>query len=270
LASNWPGEQIVSNCNRISNQTPVRKIESVTSAFQTVIFFALFTMAAAVVGAAIAVVYPPTPVVRSYIQHLAAGVVFSVVAVELLPDITGDMGAFFRVAIGFLLGVTAMLTLKSVSEKWEGAGGELRLGLLAGIGIDVFLDGFLIGIGFAMGVAQGVLLTIALTLELLSLGLAVAVELVEAGRGRLGTIGVTSLLFLLIVVGAGTGALLIQDISTPVLEGILSFGLAALLYLVTEELLAEAHEQPETPGATAMFFLGFLAFLLLGMAGSTG
>ena len=44
-------------------------------------------------------------------------------------------------------------------------------------------------------------------------------------------------------------------------------GLAALLYLVTEELLVEAHEVPEveTPLVTAMFFVGFLLFLLLGM-----
>lgn len=40
--------------------------------------------------------------------------------------------------------------------------------------------------------------------------------------------------------------------------------LIALLYLVTEELLVEAHEGgKETPFATAMFFAGFLLLLLL-------
>ena len=38
----------------------------------------------------------------------------------------------------------------------------------------------------------------------------------------------------------------------------------ALLYLVTEELLVEAHEGgKETPFAAAMFFAGFLLLLLL-------
>ena len=37
----------------------------------------------------------------------------------------------------------------------------------------------------------------------------------------------------------------------------------ALLYLVTEELLIEAHETPDRPWVTAMFFVGFLALLLL-------
>ena len=38
----------------------------------------------------------------------------------------------------------------------------------------------------------------------------------------------------------------------------LSFGCAVLPYLVTEKLLVEAHEVPETPLVTAMFFAGSL------------
>jgi zinc transporter, ZIP family len=45
--------------------------------------------------------------------------------------------------------------------------------------------------------------------------------------------------------------------------GFLSFGLMALLYLVTEELLVEAHEKPDTPLISSMFFVGFLALLTL-------
>mgnify|MGYP000439235608 CR=1 FL=1 len=41
------------------------------------------------------------------------------------------------------------------------------------------------------------------------------------------------------------------------------FGTAALLYLVTEELLVEAHEKPDTPLISSMFFVGFLALLTL-------
>ena len=48
-----------------------------------------------------------------------------------------------------------------------------------------------------------------------------------------------------------------------VIIGFLAFGLIALLYLVTEELLFEAHEQPDSPLITAMFFVGFLALLMI-------
>ena len=49
----------------------------------------------------------------------------------------------------------------------------------------------------------------------------------------------------------------------PYLDAFFAFSLVALLYLVTEELLVEAHEQPETPLITAAFFVGFLALLVL-------
>lgn len=47
------------------------------------------------------------------------------------------------------------------------------------------------------------------------------------------------------------------------LAAVLAFGAAALLYLVTEELLVEAHEATETSVLTAMFFVGFLVIFIL-------
>jgi ZIP family zinc transporter len=69
----------------------------------------------------------------------------------------------------------------------------------------------------------------------------------------------------LVIIGAVVGIVVLQGASNEVLELVLSFGLAALLFLVTEELLVEAHEEPETPIATAIFFTGFLVFVILGM-----
>ena len=51
--------------------------------------------------------------------------------------------------------------------------------------------------------------------------------------------------------------------SAPIIAGFLTFGLIALLYLVTEELLVEAHEHPDSPLITAMFFVGFLGLLMI-------
>lgn len=45
--------------------------------------------------------------------------------------------------------------------------------------------------------------------------------------------------------------------------GFFSFDLIALLYLVTEELLVETHETPDSRWITSMFFAGFLALLIL-------
>ena len=66
-------------------------------------------------------------------------------------------------------------------------------------------------------------------------------------------------------VGAGLGAYFLTRVSDLVLDAVMSFGVAALLYLVTEELLTEAHEVDETPLLTAMFFVGFIGLLMIEM-----
>lgn len=73
-------------------------------------------------------------------------------------------------------------------------------------------------------------------------------------------------LALLVVVGGFIGGVFLPGLASNLMELVLAFGVAALLFLVTEELLNEAHEQAETPLLTSMFFVGFLVFMVLGMA----
>ena len=76
---------------------------------------------------------------------------------------------------------------------------------------------------------------------------------------------IVSALGMLVFASGVLGATVLSGLTGGAMEVVLSFGVAALLYLVTEELLREAHEQRETRSGTAMFFLGFLAFLVIGM-----
>lgn len=238
------------------------------------------------VGATITALRPPSRSIRSAIQHFAAGVVFSVVGVELLPDVTRTH-SIPEVVLGFALGIALMLLVRRIAE---GAGGgsatvagtaaepsasvehpaiqantaqRASAGVITAVGVDILLDGILVGIAFAAGSKEGMLLTIALSLELLSLGLALASEF----STRVTAIVVPTALSLLLVVGAVGGVTVLSHASAHLLAAVLSFGCAALLFLVTEELLVEAHEVPETTFSTAMFFAGFLLFLVLGMLG---
>ena len=65
--------------------------------------------------------------------------------------------------------------------------------------------------------------------------------------------------------GAALGAAFLHNLSGAALESVLAFGCAALLYLVIEELMVEAHEEKETPAQTAMFFVGFILLLVTEM-----
>ena len=76
-----------------------------------------------------------------------------------------------------------------------------------------------------------------------------------------GALGVTVLVFSVL------GSALLTGASHAVIGGTLAFSAAALLYLVTEELLIEAHEVEEIPISTLVLFGGFLAFWSIQLIG---
>lgn len=215
---------------------------------------------AAALGAVLAAYRPPGPRLTSAIQHLAAGVVFAAAASELLPALKAENTAV-PVVIGGAIGVATMLGVRWLGDKASGP-----IALIAMVGVDILIDGLVLGIGFASGGTAGLVLTIALTLEILFLGLSVA-TVMGSGSGALSRpgaiVGVTTALALLLPLGAMVG-LPAGALPGPWLAGLFAFGLVALLYLVTEELLVEAHEdKADTPPVTAMFFVGFLALIVL-------
>lgn len=233
------------------------------------ILFTFIPVTLLYMGGMIAFFKPPGEAFKSVILHFAAGVVFSVVAFELLPDMI-KIHDPKSIIIGFSAGVAAMLLIKHFtgkiqSETKSGSVRTLPWGKLTTVGVDLFIDGMLLGIGFAAGEKEGVLLAVALALECFSLGMATVTTLLGSASSQ----KVVSLVLLglaaVFVMGSALGLLLLHNTSDMVLELILSFGSAALLFLVTEELLVEAHEQKERAVYTASFFAGFLIFMVLGM-----
>lgn len=222
-----------------------------------------------IAGGITAIIRQPNGNVRSLILHFAAGVVFSVVAVELIPDVV-KTHAPLPLIIGFSLGFIAMVAIRQFTEGKENksaafATDKIPFSFLMAIAVDIFIDGLLLGIGFNAGNAEGILLAIALSLELLSLGIATATGLLGSNITKAKSIVLIICLAAVFFISAALGATLLHNLSHKALEVVLSFGLAALLFLVTEELLTEAHEEKETVWHTSAFFFGFLLFLIFGM-----
>lgn len=235
----------------------------------SVLTFTTIPVLATLLGGALAAWREPSPALRSAVQHFAGGLVFAAIATELIPEIKQGHEPL-GVVIGFVLGLAVMLGLRYLLPKSAPKEGDL--GAVSGSGslvtivsLDVLIDGLLIGVSFAAGARTGILLTVALTLELLFLSLSTVASLGKRGASRAKVFAVVALLAGLLVVGAVVGGGLLAGLQGIGLEIVLSFGAAALLYLVTEELLVEAHEVPETAALTATFFAGFLALLLIDM-----
>jgi ZIP family zinc transporter len=217
--------------------------------------YTLIPSGAVVLGAAIAVWRRPTPVIAAAMQHFAAGVVFAA-AGELLPDIKHRQSVW-AVILGGAAGIVLMLVIKRLGEASKGT-----LGLVIMVAIDVFIDGLVLGIGFAAGAKQGFLLTVALTTEVLFLGLSLTGELSESIRQPAKVLAIIAGLAVLLPIGTAVG-IPVSHLPNFWIAAFFSFGLIALLYLVTEELLVEAHTAPEKPWVTSLFFVGFLLILLL-------
>jgi len=203
------------------------------------------------------------PRLRSALQHFAGGLIFAAVAVEVLPNIHG--GEPVAVVIGAAVGLALMLGVKSLAERLAlpRDGNRSAATLAATVGVDLFVDGLLLGIAFSIGTEQGVLLTVGLTMEVLTLAVAVSSDLHSSGMRRLAAAAVPPLLTLMLALGAVIGVTALGGLSGPGFAAVVGLGSVALLYLVVEELLREAHETPDTPLITASFFAGFLLLLLL-------
>lgn len=221
-----------------------------------VVAYSFIPVLAATIGAFVAIVRQPGPQLSSAIQHFAAGVVFAAAAAEILPTVMHGSSPAATI-VGGALGVVAMLLIKRFEETAKGP-----IGLLSAVGIDILVDGLVLGLAFLAGQKAGLLLTIALSVEILFLGLTVTTELGEALKAKWKVFGATVLLALLLPFGALVATPL-HTLPPVVITGLLSFGLMALLYLVTEELLVDAHRKPDNVWISAAFFVGFLALITL-------
>lgn len=220
-------------------------------------------------GGFLAAFWKPSHQHRSLIQHFAAGVVLAALAVELLPEIAREHAPGPVLIGAFALGSLFMYGLKLWAEHLEhqdkaaGKSGGIGRGLLLATFVDVAVDGFIIGAGFAAGGETGTILAIGLSVELLFLGLALTSDQVSGRQIILvsGAIGLTVLSCSVI------GSMLLAGASHTVIGAALAFSAAALLYLVTEELLMEAHVVQEKPVSTLVLFAGFLTFWSIQLMG---
>jgi ZIP family zinc transporter len=233
---------------------------------ELILMFTLLPVIAVIIGGMISAYRQPGQALRVIIQHFAAGVVFSAVALQILPELVLKL-KISPLVFGFSFGVVFMIGAEWLVEKLiagnNEVGGRGSGGLAFASGIDMFIDGLLLGVSFGIGKKQGIMITIALTIEMLLLGLSVASSMVRDRVIRSRVIAVTTMLAFCVVLGAAIGGILLEGISGAALVSVLAFATSAFLYLVTEELLVEAHKGPDTRFATSMFFVGFLLMMVI-------
>jgi zinc transporter, ZIP family len=237
----------------------------VSDQFLSSLPYILLASGAGILGSVIALFWNPNVAIRSAIQHFAAGAVIAAVAANVIPEVERT-GTLPGIVSGFVAGGVLMIGLKWLVLRFERQGRQgknLPAGLAAAAAVDTLIDGALISAGFSASDQLGSLLAIALALELLFLTLSVGVEFRESKFEWWQSLAVTGGIALLLLVGAFTAGFLLADVSGATLAIVLSFGAAALIYLIAEELLVENVQAEESIFSTVTLFSGFLALLVL-------
>eukprot|EP00457_Paulinella_chromatophora_P015856 gb/GEZN01016545.1/.p1 GENE.gb/GEZN01016545.1/~~gb/GEZN01016545.1/.p1 ORF type:complete len:240 (+),score=29.75 gb/GEZN01016545.1/:99-818(+) len=139
--------------------------------------------------------------------------------------------------------------------------------LVMGVAVDSLVVGLMIGLTFVSTEPGAVIMTIALTVQMGFTGFSVGGIFREDEITKCATAGLSLIFFVCILVGGALGALLLSVLTLPWSLALLSFGVAAILYVVAEEMMVEAHADPiegvDTYLVTVQFFIGFLFVLVL-------
>ncbi|KAH3745602.1 zinc transporter [Pelomyxa schiedti] len=133
-------------------------------------------------------------------------------------------------------------------------------GLIVPVATDGAMDGLLIGITYiGANLYSGIVMAIALAIEMCFLGMSTSNQMAKNDLPRAVAIPICLGLPFFIIISGYIGAAILANVSGPIFVGVVSFGMAALLFLISDELLVEAHKEEEndTWWVTIFFFIGF-------------
>jgi zinc transporter, ZIP family len=233
--------------------------------FSSTLPYILAATGVGLLGSVIALFWKPSANIRSAVQHFTAGAVLAAIAANVIPEVE-QIGTFEGIMSGFVAGGLVMIGLKWIVVRFEHggkSGNRLPVGLAAAAAVDTLIDGAITSAGFSANQQVGTLLVIALALELFFLSLSVGIEFRKSKFKPWQSFAVSAGIASLFLVGAFGAGFFLADATKATLAVVLSFGAAALIYLIAEELLVETIEEEKSLFPTATLFIGFLVLLAL-------
>jgi ZIP family zinc transporter len=179
--------------------------------------------------------------------HLAAGIVIGVVGLELLPRAL-DASAPWVPLLAFVAGGALFLGLERAIGYAKGRVGDGDdddvgpLAIFSGVAIDLFSDGVLIGTGTVVNPALGLLLAVGQVPADVPEGFAAVATLRASGVPRRRRLLLAAGFALPVLAGATLGYFALKDAPDLVTLSVLALTGGALVTVVVEEMVPEAHE----------------------------
>ena len=218
------------------------------------------------------------PGLRRALLGFAAGVMTAATVWSLLLPAIAQSAAAARwppwlpAAAGIALGVVFLAALDSALPRIRARGRRLSavrrqdLLLITAITLHNIPEGMAVGLAFALAadgeaMAAAAALAIGIGIQNFPEGAAVALPLLQEGQRR-GRAFATGMLSGVVEPIFGLATVLAAALLRPLMPWLLSFAAGAMLYVVVEELVPQAHSR----GGTCGFVLGFLIMMVLDVA----
>jgi len=217
-------------------------------------------------GGALGSRFQPGQRMRGIVAHLVGGLVLGTAAADLMPAASRS-GHPLALGVGFCLGFSLLLVINALLREPEtlarGERSRPLLILLLPFLVDSLIDGLVVGIS-SDATDNGWIIPLAVALEMGLAALGVG-TLLGRGAGRWRSSLGGALMGATYMLGLAVSQWLGDWLKGPPLTGMLAFGTAALIYLVVEEVMKEAHADGEDDSGVVnlAFFIGLLVVWLL-------
>lgn len=230
-------------------------------------FWLVLPAAVMLIGGVLTAFWHPQKSFIALVQHLAAGIILAALTIEVFPEMRNAKTSPIILIGSFTLGTLFMYGIKILGNHLESdkeseiAQQQFNFGFIITVFLDAALDGITIGAGFAAGEKVGFALALGLSVEMLFLGMSLVSDTIRGAR----IFQISAGLSFTILISAFLGFDLLSNTSGNTIAIALSFSAAALLYLVTEELLIEAHKSEEKSYYMLVLFSGFIIFWIISL-----
>lgn len=232
--------------------------------FAIVLGLATLPALANLVGGGLAELFHVSARALSLALHLAAGIVLAVVGLELMPEALRATPPWVPL-LAFVAGGGVFLGLERVvgfvQARFGGGQDESgALGVFGGVAIDLFSDGVMIGTGTVVNPALGLLLALGQMPADVPEGFAAVALLRKAGIPRPRRLLLAAALVVPILLGAALGYLALRSAPEVVTLSVLALTGGALVAVVIEEMVSEAHEGETSSLGPIFLTAGFALF----------
>ena len=218
----------------------------------------------------------PRPASQRALLGFAGGVmtaasVWSLLLPAIAQSARGAYPAWLPAAAGVALGALFLAALDGALPRIRARRGVSALRrqdllLITAITLHNIPEGMAVGLAFALAgdgeaLAAAAALAIGIGIQNFPEGAAVALPLLQEGKRR-GRAFLTGVLSGAVEPLFGISTVLAAALLRPLMPWLLSFAAGAMLYVVVEELIPQAHSR----GGTCGFVLGFLVMMVLDAA----